>query len=73
MCLQEAGPVPRTPCEASGAGLFRLDRLYFQNTQADLENTVVNIVLTMINANFITKTKNAIAQAFAPSYSLALA
>jgi hypothetical protein len=39
----------------------------------DLENTVVNLVLTMINANFITKTKNAIAQAFAPSYSLALA
>ncbi len=54
-------------------GLLRLDRLYFQNRQADLEEMVVNILLTMINANFITKAKNAFAQAFAPSFALALA
>jgi len=54
-------------------GLFRLDRAYFQNRQADLENMIVKIVLTMINANFITKAKNAFAQAFAPSFALALA
>ena len=47
--------------------------MYFQNKQADLENMVVNIVLKLITANFITKTKNAIAQAFAPSYALAIA
>lgn len=55
------------------AGLFRLDRWYFQNTQADLEDMVVNLVLTMINANFITKAKNAIASAFAPSFAFARA
>lgn len=54
-------------------GLFRLDRVYFQNRQADLDDMVVKLVITMINANFITKTKNALAQAFAPSFSLALA
>lgn len=63
----------RTRFVAVTMGLFRLDRLYFQNRQADLEDMVVNLVLTMINANFITKTKNTLAQAFAPSFSLALA
>lgn len=54
-------------------GLFRLDRAYFQNMQADLDDTVVKLVITMINANFISKAKNAFAQAFAPSFAPALA
>jgi len=47
--------------------------MYFQNMQADLDGMVANLAITMINANLISKTKNAFAQAFAPSYSLALA
>jgi len=54
-------------------GLFRLDRAYFQNMQADLDGMIVKLAITMINANFITKAKNAFAQAFAPSFALALA
>jgi hypothetical protein len=61
-------------------GLFSLDRVYFQNTQADLDGMVANIAITMINANFITKAKTALAQArlnvgqaFAPSFAPALA
>lgn len=34
---------------------------------------IVKLALTMITANFITKAKNAIASAFAPSFAPALA
>jgi len=54
-------------------GLFRLDSVYFQNMQADPESMVVNLTLTMIIANIISKTKSALANAFAPSYALAFA
>ncbi len=54
-------------------GLSRLDRMYFQNTQADLGNMIVKLVPTMITANFITKAKTAIASAFAPSFAFARA
>ncbi|MDQ5961338.1 MAG: hypothetical protein QG581_259 [Patescibacteria group bacterium] len=54
-------------------GLFRLDRVHFQNMQADLDGMVANLAITMINANFITKAKNAFAQAFAPSFASVLA
>jgi len=47
--------------------------MYFQNMQADLDTMAVNLSITMINANFITKAKNAFAQAFAPSFAPALA
>lgn len=62
-----------TTRRVGGAGLFRLDSVYFQNKQADLEDMVVNLVLMMIIANLISKTKSAFANAFAPSYALALA
>lgn len=65
--------MPRTSCEASSAGLFRLDRVHFQNTQADQGGMVANLAITMIHANFITKAKNAFAQAFAPSFASVLA
>jgi len=41
--------------------------------QADFERNVVNLSFTMINANFITKAKETIAQAFAPSFAFARA
>jgi uncharacterized protein YejL (UPF0352 family) len=47
--------------------------MHFQNRQADLGSMVVNLAVTMINANFITKAKNAFAQAFAPSFASVLA
>lgn len=54
-------------------GLSRFDRMHFQNTQADLGSMIAKLASTMINANFITKAKNAFAQAFAPSFAPALA
>ena len=69
--LLERGASAPTSRRVGGAGLFRLDSVYFQNRQADLEDTVVNLVLTMIIANFISKTKNTFANAFAPSFALA--
>ena len=62
-----------TACSVGGAGLFRLDSVYFQNMQADPECMVVNLTLNLIIANIISKTKSAFANAFAPSYALALA
>ena len=68
-------PLPPTTLHMKrrGRGLSRLDRTHFQNTQADLDDMVVNIVITMITANFITKAKTAIASAFAPSFAFARA
>ncbi len=41
--------------------------------QADLDDMIAKLVITMINANFITKAKNAVASAFAPSFAFARA
>ena len=54
-------------------GLYSFDKVYFQNMQADLDSMVANLTITMINANFITKAKTALAQAFAPSFAFARA
>jgi hypothetical protein len=53
------------------AGLSSLDRVYFKNTQADHEGVIAKPSLTMISANFISKAKNVIAQAFTPSFAVA--
>lgn len=54
-------------------GLPRFDRVYFQNMQAGLDGMAANLAVTMINANFITKAKTSLAQAFAPSFAFARA
>lgn len=54
-------------------GLPSFDRMHIQNMQADLGSMIEKLAPTMINANFITKAKNAFAQAFAPSFAPALA
>ncbi len=54
-------------------GLSRFDRMPFENKQADYEGDIANLPLTMIPANFITKAKQAFAQAFQPAFASALA
>lgn len=54
-------------------GLSRFDRMHFENTQADYEGDIANLSFTMTSANFITKAKQAFAQAFQPAFASALA
>jgi|GEM_PF-2248964 len=55
------------------AGLFSFDRRFFDTLQADREESIAKLFFNSINANFITKAKSALAQAFAPSFASALA
>jgi hypothetical protein len=67
-------PKRRRQClERCGRGLFSFDRVSLENTQADHEGSVAKPPFTMTSANFISKVKQSIAQAFAPAYASALA
>jgi hypothetical protein len=54
-------------------GMFGFDKLYVKNKQAEDDALLTKHASKVISANLLTKVKTAMANAFAPTFTTALA